>query len=485
MSSVKKNFGFQIAYRILTVVTPLITSPLLSRALGAEKLGIYSATQAYVNYFVLFAMLGIENYGNRFIAALRGDKKAIQSCFWNIYTVQFFSVCIAIIVYLISFIWIPEERKIISLLQGIWLISCLLDINWFFFGCEQFKLTVTRSSIVKIISVLCVLIFIRNQEDLLLYTIIMGGSMAISQLLLWVSLSRYIGFEIPQWRKVKGHIVPIFRLFIPVIGLSIFHIMDKTMLDLLSDEKNVGYYYSADKIINIPLGVISAVSTVMLPRMSYLVKNGTKKDVEQMITKSAELVSFLTASIGFGIASIAKEFVPIFFGSGFEPCITLIYFFVPVLFVKAWGEMIRSQYLIPERKDNLYTAAIFYGALANLIANYMLIKTYAALGAVLGTLIAETVVLIVEIIGVRKEINFIKIIFSETKYIFFGAVMLVSIQAMANRCYLNKMVQIVMMIVMGAFNFMVMCIAAWLIGKKGIFYETISKVIKKHKENAA
>ena len=137
---------------MITIITPLITIPILSRALGAKNLGIYSATLAYVNYFTLFAMLGIENYGNRSIAAVQGNTKKIQELFWNIYAVQVITSVIAVVVYLFSLLFIDSSRIVIALLQGLWLIGCLLNINWFYFGTEQFKLTVTRNIIIKIIT---------------------------------------------------------------------------------------------------------------------------------------------------------------------------------------------------------------------------------------------------------------------------------------------------------------------------------------------
>ena len=88
-NNVRTNLIFQLSYRVLTVITPLITTPILSRSLGSDKLGVYSATLAFVNYFMLFAMLGIENYGNRSIAAVQGNKKKMQQIFWNIYYLLF------------------------------------------------------------------------------------------------------------------------------------------------------------------------------------------------------------------------------------------------------------------------------------------------------------------------------------------------------------------------------------------------------------
>ena len=241
MNQVRKNFAYQIVYRVITILTPLVTSPILSRALGAEKLGLFSATLAFVSYFQLISMLGVENYGNRSIAAVQGDRASQQKLFWNIYSVQVLSSLIAIALYAFSFLFIAKERILISALQGIWLIGSLLNINWFFFGTEQFKLTVTRNIIVKVLTVLLIVLFVRKPDDVLIYVIIMSGDTVLSNLMVWSFLRRNISFEKPKLSLMCEHMKPILILFVPILAMSVFHIMDKTMLDWLSTETDVGY----------------------------------------------------------------------------------------------------------------------------------------------------------------------------------------------------------------------------------------------------
>ena len=100
MNSLKKNLTYQTIYQIIITITPLITSPFLSRRLGAEGLGIYSYTQALVSYFMLFAMLSFINYGTRTIA-LCNTKKEEQKAFSEIYTLQIICSFISIIAYIV------------------------------------------------------------------------------------------------------------------------------------------------------------------------------------------------------------------------------------------------------------------------------------------------------------------------------------------------------------------------------------------------
>ena len=424
MNQVKKNFAYQIVYRIITIISPLITSPILSRALGAEKLGLYSATLAFVSYFQLISMLGVENYGNRSIAAAQGDVEKQQRLFWNIYAVQVISSCLSILLYFVSFIFISKDRLLITTIQGLWLVGSLFNINWFFFGTEQFKLTVTRNIVVKLLTVFLIVCLVRKPDDVFLYAIIMAGDAVLSNIVIWPFLRKSIGFEKPQKAEIERHLKPILVLFVPILAMSVFHIMDKTMLDILGTETDVGYYYSADKIINIPLSIITALGTVMLPRVSNEYSKRNFNSVNSMLQKSTELTMFMSCAVGLGIASIANEFVPWFFGEGFDPCIFLVYWFVVILFAKAIGDLIRTQYMIPSHMDRYYTIAVCIGACVNLVSNYILIKKYGALGAVLGTLFAEWAVTIYEIICTNKYIKFYKYILSDLIYVIPGLCML-------------------------------------------------------------
>ena len=481
MSSLKKNIGLQMSYRMLTIITPLITSPIISRALGADKIGIYSATQAFANYFMLFAMLGVEYYGQRSIANSH-TRTERSELFWEVYTVQFGASLISVTIYYLSACFWQSSRIMVMMIQGLWVVSCLFDVNWLYFGVEDFKITVTRNFIVKIITVVCIVVFIRNPSDLCLYAVIMAGSTAISQLILWKKVKKYVDFKRFSLTQCKKHLWPIIGLFIPMIALSIYHFMDKSMLDLLSTESEVGYYYAADKIIYIPLGLITAIGTVILPRVSGMVMD-SKEKTEVLLNKSAELSICLSCAIGFGIAAIANEFVPFFFGKGYEKCSTLLVLFVPVLFIKSLSNIVDQQYLIPANHDNQYTLAVTGGAIVNLICNWLLIPQMGSIGATLGTLMAEIAVLVISVSFARKNINFSKMFIRHGYYYLFGLAMYIVVRFFSFQLHVGSVVlQLLLMIVIGGSVYCTFCFILWLVIKdKSVFGSIIVSFHRKGK----
>ena len=137
--SIKRNLGFQTLYQILITCLPLITSPYLSRVLGASQLGVYSYTASVMSYFALFAMLGTSNHGTRSIASCGDDRKKRSDVFWNIYCMQACTAAVCTLAYAVYVLFIVTENKLITSIQTIYVFSCIININWLFFGVENFK----------------------------------------------------------------------------------------------------------------------------------------------------------------------------------------------------------------------------------------------------------------------------------------------------------------------------------------------------------
>ena len=342
MTSIKKNFLYNAFYQVLTLILPLITTPYISRVMGAEKIGVYSYAYSIASYFGLFILLGLNNYGNRTIASVCDDKEKLSKTFWSIYVMQLFFGILVIAIYLGYALFIASERTM-ALLQIIYLVSVTLDISWFFFGIEQFKLTVTRNTIIKVLTVIAMLLFVKSVDDLYIYAIIMIGGPLISQIFLWIFLKNFIDLSKINFHDVKQHIIPNLILFIPVIAISLYTIMGKIILGNMSSMTEVGYFESANKLTIIPTMAITALGTVMLPRISNMVSHGQHDETQKYLEKSLIISAFLSSSMALGISTVSNEFVPLFYGEGFDKCKVLIPILVLSSIFISWANVIRTQ----------------------------------------------------------------------------------------------------------------------------------------------
>ena len=209
------------------MLTPLLTSPYVSRVLGAEKLGVYSFTYSIVNYFTIFANLGTQNYGSRAIASCGENRKERSKIFSEILCMQVGVSLLALVGYAIYLCFINTNDALISVLQTIYILVSLVSLNWFYFGLEEFRLTVLRNTIIKIVTIALIFTLVKKPEDLSLYIIILAGGDVVGQLVMIPALKKYVDFHIPTIRGVARHIKPNLILFLPEINASFVFIKQR------------------------------------------------------------------------------------------------------------------------------------------------------------------------------------------------------------------------------------------------------------------
>lgn len=456
-NSLKINFIYNLLYQIFVLLIPFITAPYLSRILKTEGIGIYSYKYSIVYYFMLIVLLGVHNYGNRSIAKSRNDKEQLSKTFFSIYSLQLFNGCLMVILYYIYIYFFNVDNIKISMIMSIFIFSAIFDINWFFFGLEQFKKTVSRNIIIKIISIVLIFVFVREQKDLPKYAIIMSGTTLLSQLVLWTFLKKEIIFVKITFKDIKRHILPNLVLFIPVLAVSLYKIMDKIMLGMMTNMSEVGLYENAEKVITIPFTLITALGTVMLPRMSNIIASNDNQKVEEYIFKSIKFVMFLSIPMAFGLMAIGKEFAILFFGSHFSKSGDLIILLSITLPFLSFANVLRTQYLIPKEKDKEYIVSVILGAIVNLIMNITFIPLFSSIGACFGTIAAEIVVMSYQSFIIRKDVNIKKYLITSIPFLVKSIIMYIIIfpfAFMQIQYYLIVLLQIIIgMFIYFIFNY--------------------------------
>ena len=253
----------------------------------------------------------------------------------------------------------------------------------------------------------------------------MAGGTFLSQLVLWPFLIKEI--SLPQYGKVmmRPHIKPCLVLFIPVIAVSLYKVMDKMMLGIMADISELGYYEQAEKLTTFPIAFITAVGVVMLPRMSNLMAMDKMQEIKLAIGKATDFMMFLAYPISFGLIAISDNFVPLYMGDGFmKSSILLSLLSVTILFI-SFANAVKTGFMLPKEMDKAYATLTIVGAVVNLVINLLLIPGLQSIGACIGTIIAEFVVMVMQFYYVRKDLPVIRYIKSTAKFLLKGLVMFV------------------------------------------------------------
>lgn len=402
--SLKKNFIYNSAYQIFQIITPLVTTPYLSRVLGASGVGVYSYTMTVAGYFVMFATLGMSQYGVRVMAQADKDRASRSRVFWSAYFAQLIASVVALVCYLAYALSGPKDGTLIALLWSLYVLSAAFNVTWLFFGLEEFKKTTLASFAVKLLEFVGIFALIHTRDDVWLYCGLDSFAFLLNQVVLWPLVRRYVDWYRPSWAEVRAHIKPNLALFIPVIATNLYATFNTVLLGLLSTNEQTGFYSYAEKLSKMPLSVITALGTVMLPRMSSAFAAGEREEGLRLIESSMWLMLAMGFALSFGIMGVAEEFVPVFLGAEFAPS-------VPTMMTMAWivpvicvTNVIGVQYLLPSKRDHQYTESVCAGAAANLLLCFILIPRLQAFGSAISTVIAEFVVLAVQCWCVRREL---------------------------------------------------------------------------------
>lgn len=443
-NSITKNYVYNLVYQILIILLPLITTPYISRVLGAESIGIYSYTFSIISYFIIFANLGVSSYGQREIAYVQNDENKRSKIFWEITILKYVSTTISFIIFYFTYANHSEYSFYFKLLT-IYLISAAFDIVWFFQGLEEFKKTVLRNIFVRLSCLILIFILVKDSKDLWKYICIYAISEFLGNLSLWIYLPKYLKRVKIRELNIIQHLKPTLELFIPQISLQIYAVIDKTMLGtMIVDKSEVGYYEQTQKIVNLLITIVTSLGTVIVPRIANNFINNNKRSITQYLSKSLKFTFMLSIPMILGIIIVADEFVPIFFGNGYQKVGMLIKILSAIILFTGITNVFGVQYLIPTKKQKQYTIAIIVGTVINCVLNYILIPYLGAIGACISSIICQIAIIFIQVIYVNKNLDLRKMFAGTINYFIAGIIMLIVIELIKmfiiNNMYVNILI---------------------------------------------
>ena len=477
--SIKRNYIYNLIQQILTLLTPLITTPYISRVIGAEGIGIYSYASSIVTYFALFAALGTATYGQREISYCQDDKKRRSEVFWNNELLCIITTCISLCFYGL-FCFFQKENRIVFFILSLSLLDVCLNVSWLLTGLEEFGKIVLRNIIIKVVSIGFIFTFVRTKDDFIIYVLGLTLALIISDISLWPFVLKFI--DRPKVKDLKpfSEIKVVFSMFVPTIAISIYTVLDKTMIGIIT--KNAaenGFYEQALKISRIALTVVTSLGAVMIPRIGYLFEKHDNDLVRQYMYRSYRFVGFIGIPMGLGLLAISPNFVPWFFGKGFEGVIPLIGVLGFLLLSIGINNVTGIQYLIPTKRQNTFTKTVLIGACVNLIANICLIPSLGAIGAAIASVLAETIIAITQLWIVRKEISSLAIIKQSLKYIISGFIMFFTL-LLINKYLQPSIMNTLVLISSGCFVYF----SSLFLLRDSFFIENTKKIISRLRKTA-
>ena len=425
MKSLAKNYFLNLTYQVLMVILPLITAPYLARVLGADRIGEYSFAQSIVSYFALFSVMGTTLYGQRTIAGCHASGRSKRQAFWELVAIRAVNVAIALGIYFAT-VFRTSADHLLYAVAAIEILSVACDISWFYQGIEEFQNIVLCNGLSKLLGVVGIFLFVKTRDDLSIYVVFLCGAMVLGNLTQWLFVWPNLKGEQLSRLDVRQHLLPSIRLFISQLAIHMYTVLDKTMIGLItrSNFEN-GYYDQAQHLVKALVAVVTSIGAVMASRITILLnsEDGQREErVEEMILFSFRLVFALSLPMAVGIVIIMPSFVPIYYGSNFEPVTLLIQVLVAIVPIIGCSNIVGIQLFVPSGRENLLTKTVAIGAMVNIVLNSVLIVQWGALGAAIASVLAELTVTCGQIYYARKDIHVSRILRLLGRYLVLSAI---------------------------------------------------------------
>ena len=393
---------------MFSVLLPLVTAPYLSRTVGTEGVGLYSLAWSVSYVFCLIGMLGLNDYGVRTIAQVRDDREMLDRSFSAIWQMQLMVAGATLIAWFGYVFLVAGAEKEIALHLTMMSVSCLCSFDWCLMGLDLFKPIALRNTFVKCAAAACVFLFVKEKADLWIYAFVWSLATLLGNLSCALTLRGRVSYHPVPLRESLKHLAPCAVLFISVMAVNIYRTMDKVMVSALAGVEENGLYENAEKIIYCLSGFISAIGTVMMPKIAHLQQKGETERIARHIDRSMDLILCMVSALAFGVAAVADRFAPLFFGEEFRYSGTLMVPLAFTLIMIGFANVIRTQVVLPQKRDYIFVRSVCCGAVVNLIVNACLIPGMKSMGAVVGTLLAEFTVPLVQFLILRRELPYRK-----------------------------------------------------------------------------
>ncbi len=392
---IKKNFAYNVVLTMTSYIVSFIVFPHVSRVLGVSLLGRIAFANNVINYFSLFALLGVSAVGIREIASCGNDRykrsKVFSSILAFILLLTFLSILVLFgCIFFIDKFW---DYRDLLFIGSITLFFTSFLIEWFYQGIEQFKYISIRTIIVRCIYAISVFVFVRSKDDYLVYYLLTASVVILNSLINISYSKKYVDISF------KG--VSIFKYAKEIVSIGAFKILTSmyttfnvVFLGFVASDQQVGFYSTATKLFYILLGILSAFTGVMLPRMSSLLSENKKEEFNSKIQYSFELVFMTAIPIIIWVVYYTPQIIRIIAGAGFEGAIAPMRIIMPMLFITGLSQIVVVQTLIPLKKDKIILIGSVIGATVGVISNILLAKRFGATGTAIILLISELAVFV-------------------------------------------------------------------------------------------
>ncbi len=486
MKSIKLNALAFMGIRVLNIIFPILTGTYVARVLDRTDYGYFNSVDTILSFFLPFATYGVYNYGLRAISNVKDNKKELNKVFSSLFYLCVACTIITSVVYLLSYPLFFNSNPVIKkifLVMGVQLIAQIFSIEWVNEALENYSFLFYKTAFIRVLMLVSIFLFVKNEHDIVIYTLIMSLSTLINYLISYFWIKRDIKFVKVSLEEFKPLFLPLTAMLIFANANMLFTFLDRLFLVKTGVDVNVSYYTMAQRIVTVIAGVVTGAIGVSVPRLSYYLGIGKKEEYVNLVNRGSRIFNFFIIPLSFGLMILGPNAILLYGSEKYIGGGILTSLFAFRTIILALDTILGSQILFTngfEKRITVYT--LFAGGL-NLVLDSLLYFNNIITPEyyLITTMLSESFLLILYVIFIHKTklINLGHIFKYTVRYSLF-ALTFVPIYFLVNVVYPVKMVinlpfLINMVIIMALSALSYIALLVWT--KDSIFYEFLGHVI--------
>ena len=379
-----RNIGALTVARGITMAMTLVTTGVVARVVEPGGLGVLSFCGAFVGYFAIAGMLGLDLLGMRDIARRPAELHAIVR---DVVSLRLALHAVVLVAFGIAVWAVPRgpEFKAVLVVQGLTLVGQAVSLEWVYQGAERMGVVAVRNVVAGVLQLVATLALVRDSGDVVWAAAAQSGAVLVVGVGLLASYRRDFGslslrVDLARWRALIREAAPFAA---SLIMIAVYYQVDKLLLGVLRGDVETGLYEAAYRIAAMALVPVQILGQAFYPSLSSAFGDTSR------MRSTAE--GYVRVNLGIGL--------PVAFGSGLMagPLLGLVAgpaysaATVPLVVLTAniavtCLSMGYSHPLLAWNRQRLYMGIMGLGAAVNVALNLMLIPEHGPLGAAWATL---------------------------------------------------------------------------------------------------
>jgi len=423
--SLVSNIFYKILLNTFNIILPILVGPYAYRTLGATSIGTVSSAETIFNYFFIFAVFGVYQYGLREISLVKNDKKKVSQLFTSLYVINFTTSILALVTFvLFSYLGYGDKNLFpVLLIFGFNFISNLFYVEWFNEAHENYDFITKKTVIVRLTYVVLLFALIHGVDDYKKFAGLLALSTFLNHIISFVYVKRQVKFDFSNLTIVP-HLKPLVLVVIFSNANMLYTQLDRLFLLENKGEATVAFYVMPFQIMTIINTLMLSVVQVTIPRLSYLSGNSTEGEYESLLNKISKVYFITLFPAAIGLMLIAHGAVIIYGGKQYAGAGDTLMVFAFYMISVGIESILSNQIIYVKKKESILVRFLFICGFTNLVLNFALVffHVLTPTTAIITTTIANCTLIVLEYIYIKKKlkVNYTLFDMQKLKYLFYS-----------------------------------------------------------------